>query len=60
MNAKDRISLFIRDAAGRKIEAIHNIPSGQQVKVGASLRNGIYFGEAVQGKKRKMIKLINL
>jgi hypothetical protein len=60
MNAKDRISIFIRDAVGRKIEAIQNIQPGQPVKVGTSLRNGIYFAEAIQGKKRKVIKLIKL
>ncbi len=52
------VSLKLFDYAGRLIETQDNLLVGQILKIGEQYKNGMYLLQAVQGNRRKAIKLI--
>ena len=52
------IVIRIMDAAGKVYSTIANVTKGSVVTVGSGLKNGIYFAEVIQGRQRKMVRLI--
>ena len=56
-DSKEPMYLTVRDVLGRVIESV-KVYSGQNVRFGEAYTPGSYFAEIIQGKKKKMIKLI--
>ncbi|MBC7901946.1 MAG: choice-of-anchor I family protein [Gemmatimonadaceae bacterium] len=52
------VTVTVRDINGRTHERYNQVPSNGTLRLGASLRPGIYFAEVVQGSHRKVVKLI--
>ncbi|MDB5221403.1 MAG: hypothetical protein JWN83_70 [Chitinophagaceae bacterium] len=59
-NSTEPISIRLQDVSGRVINTINKIQRNETVTIGNSLIGGTYFAEVVQGKNRKVIKLIKL
>ncbi|MES2797040.1 MAG: T9SS type A sorting domain-containing protein, partial [Bacteroidota bacterium] len=56
----EKVSIRVIDIYGKVIELRNNINTGQEVRIGHNYFSGIYIVEVVQGKNRKIIKLIKL
>ena len=56
---KEQVSLHIRDQYGRLVTTHPNLGGNASVTVGG-LAAGTYFAEVVQGKERKVVKLVKL
>jgi hypothetical protein len=54
------IILHVVDAAGRLIESNQNIQGQQTIMIGENYKTGIYFATIMQGKKKKIVRLIKL
>lgn len=57
-NEKDAIQMRIMDGTGRPIEFKPGITNGQTVEIGRAYVQGMYFVEVLQGKQRKVVKLV--
>ena len=54
------IYLRILDVNSKNIEIRSGITTDQTVTIGGNYIKGVYFGEVIQGNKRKIIKLVKL
>ncbi len=59
-NTTEGITLKIVDQNGRLVEVKNSLQAGQAVQVGGTYRQGVYFVQAVQGDKRKVVRLLKL
>ncbi|HEX2532107.1 MAG TPA: MopE-related protein, partial [Chitinophagaceae bacterium] len=57
---KQPVDLYVVDAAGRVVEIRKGVLIGSTVVMGEKYRPGTYMVEAVQGSRRKRLKLIKL
>jgi hypothetical protein len=55
-----KMNLRITDIQGRVIEQKNNVQPGQGLTIGHSYRSGVYIAEVIQGKERKVVKLIKI
>jgi len=55
-----KISLRITNHLGELKETRNSLEVGQSIKLGASYPSGVYFIEAMQGKNKKLIKVVKL
>ncbi|WP_276485910.1 MopE-related protein [Paraflavitalea pollutisoli] len=58
--ANEKVMIRVFDQAGRIVEVRDNVSIGSRLQLGARYQKGYYVLEAVQGKRRKVIKLIKL
>jgi trimeric autotransporter adhesin len=58
-NGNSQLILRVMDISGRIIE-VRNVSSGQTIKIGENYRTGMYFAEVLQGKERKIVKLVKI
>ncbi len=56
----ERIRLRVFDQVGRLVETRDNLPAGSRITLGGNYPKGYYTLEAVQGRRRKLVKLIKL
>jgi PA14 domain/Bacterial Ig domain/Secretion system C-terminal sorting domain len=56
--SNERVTVIVRDVAGRVIKTIYNESANTNIKLGSDLASGIYFAEIMQGKERKTLKLV--
>ena len=54
------IMIRITDISGRVYSSVTEIPDGSEIIAGDNLNDGIYFAEIIQGKNRKIVKLIKM
>ena len=54
------IMIRITDISGRVYATLTKIPDGSEITAGDNLNDGIYFVEIIQGKNRKIVKLIKM
>jgi hypothetical protein len=54
------VTIRITDAAGRIVDGIKGLTIGMPVTLGSKLVSGSYVAEVIQGKERKIVKLIKL
>lgn len=57
-NVSERINIRITDVIGRIVEIRNSLSSNQNIILGNSYKQGVYFAEVIQGGVRKQIKLI--
>jgi hypothetical protein len=53
-----KISIRVMDVLGRVVEVRTNIAASSNIRFGNDLSAGIYFAEIIQGRNRKVIKLV--
>ncbi|MDB5250699.1 MAG: Fibronectin type domain protein, partial [Segetibacter sp.] len=58
--SNEPISVRLSDLNGRHVNVFNNLPSNHTLRLGNTLRKGVYLAEVVQGDERKIIKLIKL
>ena len=58
-DAGSQLMLRVIDISGRVIE-VKNVTSNQTFRIGDSYRAGMYFAELMQGKERKIVKLVKV
>jgi hypothetical protein len=56
----EKVRIRVYDQVGRLVEARDNLSIGSRIPLGGNYAKGYYILEAVQGKNRKLIKLIRL
>jgi hypothetical protein len=56
----ERVRIRIFDQVGRLVEARDNLLTGSRITLGGNYPKGYYTLEAVQGRRRKLVKLIKL
>jgi hypothetical protein len=56
--SNDELTIIISDAAGRVTERKTNVPANGTLKVGNTLRPGVYFIEAIQGSRKVRLKVV--
>ena len=56
----EKVRIRIYDQVGRLVEARDNLPVGTRITLGGNYAKGYYTLEAVQGKYRKLVKLVKL
>ena len=56
----EKVYLRVYDQVGRLVEVRNNLSIGNKVALGGNYAKGYYILEAVQGKNKKLIKLIRL
>jgi hypothetical protein len=54
------VAVRISDASGRYMSMRQGVPSNSRIQVGGGLKAGLYFAEVIQGKERKVVKLLKL
>lgn len=54
------VAVRISDVSGKYIMIRQGVSSNSRIQVGGELKSGLYFVEVVQGKERKVIKLLKL
>jgi hypothetical protein len=59
-NDREAITLRLLDAYGRQVETRAGLRNGNMVTAGAKLGAGVYYAEVMQGKEKKVIKLVKL
>jgi len=59
-NNKETMMLRITDAAGKPRQVLDGLYNGQTLRIGATLSNGTYFVELIQGRKRYTVKLVKV
>jgi hypothetical protein len=57
-NRRDAIGLRVMDATGRLITQKQNLRAGQTIEIGEGYVQGFYFAEVMQGRVRKVVKLV--
>ena len=57
-NDASPVSVRIMDVLGRVIEVKNNMPVSETYKFGDKLKAGVYFAEIIQGKNRKVVRLL--
>jgi len=57
-NQEEKIGLRVVDVLGRVVENRGSVTEGKTFKIGETYRPGIYFVEIIQGRERRMLKLI--
>lgn len=57
-HTKGKITVRVYDYMGRLVEIKENLTVGQVIRIGEKYANGMYVLEALQGKERKLIKII--
>src|SRR5262249_51642346 len=57
-NNDSPVSMRVTDLSGRLITVRPGISSNSKIDIGSDWRSGVYFVEVVQGKEKKVIKLI--
>jgi hypothetical protein len=57
-NSTDKISVRLIDVAGRVVEVRNNLAGSQTLRMGNSLRAGLYIAEIRQGRDIKQVKLL--
>jgi len=57
-NTKEKISVRLIDVAGRVMETRNNLSGSQVVRIGNSLKAGLYIAEIRQGNSIRQIKLL--
>jgi hypothetical protein len=57
-NSEEKLSIKVMDAQGRTVEQLSGVNANGTVLVGRKLLPGIYFAEVIQGKQKKILKLI--
>ena len=58
-DAGSQLMLRVMDVSGRVIET-KNVTSNQTVRIGDSYHAGMYLAEVIQGKERKIVKLVKI
>lgn len=59
-DSKTPVSVRISDLSGRVISMKQGIVANSTIQLGAELRNGVYFAEVIQGKDKKVVRLMKL
>ena len=59
-SSKETLTIRVTDILGRILETKANIPANGSVQFGSYYRPGVYFAEIMQGKERKIVKLVKL
>jgi PKD repeat protein len=54
------VTIRILDVQGREINRLANLPGPTILNVGDKLKTGIYLAEVLQGKERKIVKLVKI
>lgn len=57
-NSEQDLTISVMDAQGRVVETVKGASANGAVQIGRKLIPGIYFAEVLQGKQKKMLKLI--
>ena len=55
---KQRMVIRVMDVNGRIMEQFDQLKEGQTLQIGGAYRQGLYFAELIQGKQRKVVRLI--
>jgi len=54
------VTVRLYDMSGRLVDAANNISTAQQVRIGSTLKAGIYLAEIRQGNEVRQLKLVKL
>ena len=57
-NSDQALTIRLMDAQGRVVEIVKGASANGVVQIGRKFLPGIYFAEVLQGKQKKMLKLI--
>jgi chondroitin-sulfate-ABC endolyase/exolyase len=57
-NSEEVLTIRVMDAQGREVETVRAATANGTVQIGRKLFPGIYFTEVMQGKQKKILKLI--
>ncbi len=60
VNSKNEepITIRVSDSYGKVVTLLNKVIPGSAMRVGSNYTSGIYFAEVIQGKQRKVVKLI--
>lgn len=59
-DSREKVTIKVFDQLGRQVEVRDNLYPGARFQLGAQYRKGYYILEAVQGRRRRQIKLVKL
>ena len=57
-NTQDKIRLRVVDLSGKTTEIFENVMPNTTMRLGATYNPGVYFIEMIQGKNRKLLKVM--